>query len=411
MLNLSFATCQRQLDFRGTVFRKDATFTSANVEARVDLRETTFAANLLFDDSQVRGIFNCHKASFGNVSFHRTKFRNSILFRDTTFRGKAIFSYCSVEGNADFFWTTFKDIARFDDATVEQHALFNPALFEGEADFTGIQIKGNGYFDFHWDITSSVQVTSLVTVGEDTFRNPGAIFKKICTFVDAKIDGAAFFDRARFKGEALFGGMIVGGQLSFVGAPFDSYTAFDGTQVGGKTLFHGAHFKNEVAFARVNFQGGTYFQHAIHLDEYYMGTLFDKRAMFNAASLGPEVNFDGDLALYHAYTSTVPENVEPQALSDRFTGNVDLRGCTYDHMWASSWKPILDQQEPFDRQPYVQLERMFRTAGEEHRADAVYYQRRRLEGRQKRGLSKLGDLTLWGLVGYGVKMRRLLYWI
>lgn len=377
----------------------------------MDIRQAVFAANLIFDDAQIKGIFNGNKASFNNVSFHRTKFRRSTLFRDTTFRGSAIFGYCSVGGNADFGWATFKGVAKFADATVGQHAFFNPALFEKEADFTGIKIEGNGYFDFDWSVTSRVQTKFFVAVGDDTLYNPGAIFKQVCTFVDANIGRSAFFDRARFGSNALFGNMRVGGQLSFVGAPFDGYTAFDSAKVGGKTLFHGAHFKNEVAFVRVNFQGGTYFQHAVHLDDYYRGTLFENRVLFNAASLGPEANFDGELAFYHAYTHDIPENVEPQTLSDRFRGNVDFRGCTYDHVWISSWESILNQQEPFDRQPYVQLERTFHNAGEEYRADAVYYQRRRLEGRQKRGLSKLGDLTLWGLVGYGVRMRRLLYWI
>jgi hypothetical protein len=95
-----------------------------------------------------------------------------------------------------------------------------------------------------------------------------------------------------------------------------------------------------------------------------------------------------------------------------FGGKIDLRGCTYDRIDPTSiWEELTDRLEPYDRQPYTQLEQTFRQAGEEDLANKVYYKRKRLESSRitlRRPDAWILDRFLWLLTGYGVQLWRLL---
>jgi hypothetical protein len=104
---------------------------------------------------------------------------------------------------------------------------------------------------------------------------------------------------------------------------------------------------------------------------------------------------------------------------EQFRGHIDLRGFTYERIGVA-WRDLLQNFDPYDRQPYTQLEAVMRAAGEDRTAEDVYFARRRREHhrlylklRQTWFVSRefpryLFDTIQWGLFHYGVRPYRLL---
>lgn len=403
-VDLSYCTCSHKLDFRGTTFRGEVSFVSSTLEAEVSFFAATFERALDCRDVTVDGALNCRAASFADASFNRGVFKKSILFDGVTFGGMADFRYCSIDGNAFFTGGTFESKAHFAGAQISREVHFNPAQFKGEANFVGTVVGGSAYFDYEWDAL-------IINVDDHSLANPGAHFEVACNLNSLKVGGAAFFDNAFFAEQVNLGSMVVGHQASFSGAVFEGIAGFEGTRIGGKATFQGARFQQVASFDRVTFSEGAHFHEAIFLNAYFPGTLFKKSVSFNGVSFGPEVRFDGEPTISDTNLREIPSAVRRLKLNERFGDGIDLRGCTYERMRVSSWRSIMDRLEPYERQPYVQLESTYRQAGEDRMADDVYYRRRSLEGRHKKGLRRWGDLTLWALVGYGVKPARLIVFV
>lgn len=99
--------------------------------------------------------------------------------------------------------------------------------------------------------------------------------------------------------------------------------------------------------------------------------------------------------------------------AQQFWASVDLRGCTYDRIEVGRESllgrlPSASGPRQYDRQPYMQLEKVLRASGSDEEADAVYLERRRVERRRKKGLRKVGDVLWWWLANYGIRPYRLL---
>ena len=106
-----------------------------------------------------------------------------------------------------------------------------------------------------------------------------------------------------------------------------------------------------------------------------------------------------------------------------FQGSVDWRGCSYNRIHpVSSWKQLMDRQNPYDRQPYTQLEDVLRKTGYDQEAKEVYYRRKCVEAKKIRTFQRkpfklywrdivswTSDRSFWLLTGYGVRLTRILY--
>jgi hypothetical protein len=74
--------------------------------------------------------------------------------------------------------------------------------------------------------------------------------------------------------------------------------------------------------------------------------------------------------------------------AEQFQGTLDMRGCTYERIQLR-WQSLFHQPDgslrlqPYDRQPYTQLEEVFRKEGQDDLADAVYLDRRGTERKLK----------------------------
>ncbi len=102
---------------------------------------------------------------------------------------------------------------------------------------------------------------------------------------------------------------------------------------------------------------------------------------------------------------------------EQFQKAVDLRGCTYDRIQVD-WRSLLRRRDgnerinPYDRQPYARLEKIFRAVGQDRAADKVYLERRRVERQRmfiQAPLSWLGDLLYKWIANYGVRPYRLIF--
>ena len=297
--------------------------------------------------------------------------------------------------------------------------------FEGNARFLTVRVGSGAYFE-------------------------NAVFKKKAYFDSMKVTGTLFFERAIFEGEARFVGVRVGLKATFRHATFRSETSLEvmdvvsdllcdyatyehdasflGVQVGGATTFRGATFRKSADFDGMEVRGGLVCDRAT----------FEGKAKFRGVKVNGEARFVGArfkdswlLNRAHLATFRVENELaewpsrDPSRQFQRKASRVDLRELTYDQIFVY-WHPFLDLQDPFDHQPYVQLERIMRNMGQDDEADSVFYRRRLRAGnriwhrlkkrfRSRESLGDLvrgtGDLFLRVVAGYGVRPLRTLVWI
>lgn len=392
-VELSYARFLRVLDLRATTFNDVAILRAVVFESDVRFQNTSFGQKLDLHDAIVKGLFICTSSHLVNPNFQRAIFHRSVWFRQTIFVGDADFNSVRIKGNANFSYARFSGTAFFNGACLEKNANFNPTYFDKSANFVDIQIGQTGYFD--WEKPGSV----------------GSVFDD-CDFSGARVKGSIYFDGAVFNGIAGFGHIDVGIQASFIGVCFNENASFEGAIIRGNALFHGTRFKRNVFFIRTRFHSEISFQDALIGDGsgnnyYYEGTVFESLVSFRGALIDLDLIFDGEKpTMYVANTECIGARTPVT-----FGGDVDLRGAKYDSIAIVSWEKIMNRQKPFDRQPYIQLEKNFRDRGNRRLANAIYYKRKHLEGKQKTGLHRMADIVLKVLVGYGVVPVRLLAWI
>ena len=405
-----------------------------------------------------------------NVSFGRAQIAQTAFFRGSTFEGKADFGSVRIGDQASFQGAVFKQNVTFSAAKIGGSAFFRAeparnlvaATFEGEADFTGTQIGTTGEFQgvaFKQNVSfNGAQIAQTAFFPSSTFGGEanfasvhiggvanfqGAVFKAKANFNSAKIDGSAFFrhtsfrqatsfERAEIWGAAIFRNahFLKGSQPSFLGAQFkqgaffqaatfEDEVAFRTAQFDVEARFHGATFSKKVNFDASHFTGLAQFS----IGEDLLGAVFnqvsfdharfERDARFHDAVFQSDVSFRETLfrVVYFSPTGKVDDQ-------EQFQGDIDLRGCTYERIQVN-WRLLLRRRDgtqrlqPYDRQPYTQLEKVSRAVGEDRHADQVYLERRGVERKQKRQRGEyeawLGDMIYALLANYGVRPYRLIF--
>jgi hypothetical protein len=243
----------------------------------------------------------------------------------------------------------------------------------------------------------------------------------------AHIEGATFFERVTFQGDADFQSMRIGSNVNFNGVTFQGEARFGGMQIEGDAGFSGTSFGGEADFSGARIGSGAYFDGAtFQAQTSFINTWIGSNTFFAGAKFQDHVTFQASEFKLDTFfvVTRFAKDVDFRNTSFNsiffaphlfFEGAVDLRGCLYDRIDPPSvWKGLLGRLTPYDRQPYTQLEGTFRKAGEDKLANSVYYERKRLESTRispwnvpAKGL----DWLLWGLTGYGVQLGWLLGWI
>jgi len=385
---------------------------NAVIDGPFTLRSTTIENEVTIKSTKFRETVDCSYSTFNQV----------VDFSESEFEADAIFTMAMV--NKDIFLDggTFKEGADFANLTVAGGFYSRDAVFKAKVDFNTAEIEGYAGFD---RATFAGEANFIATRigGQAGFTK--AVFKAKANFNNAQIEGAAFFKQATFEGEADFGYARIGIAADFVEAMFKKNANFNVTHINGTGGFIQAVFEGEVDFQRVLIAGAAHFTKAvfkakanfnsaqIEEDGFFALATFEGEADFGLVRVDGNMLFDGtvfakDVKIEDASLRTLTFGKEGRI---PFMASIDLRGCTYERIDpVDSWRELMGRLEPYDRQPFTQLEATFRRSGWNRMADDVYYERRCRESVQltKGSPAWFLDRFLKGLTGYGVRLRRLI---
>ncbi|MFH1336442.1 MAG: pentapeptide repeat-containing protein [Candidatus Zixiibacteriota bacterium] len=398
-LDCSYAEFKQVLDFHSTTFHSEVKFTGATIAKDIILRNTTFHEKSEFTDMIVEGALYGELCKFLNeVDFVATQIKRRAVFTKGIFEQKAMFTGFNITGTGFFDSTVFIKEANFGSAQINGRAIFEGAIFKDDFNFASVRIGACA-----------------------EFKN--TLFKKNAVFHMTQIEESAFFHRANFEGTADFRYIQVGSNVEFNGAIFNRSAIFNSAHIEGHALFNPDSssesqsiervesnptiFKGEADFAATVFNGGATF----------LGARFSECADFFSSRINMDAGFADavfykDVRFLNASFRTLFFSKSQPNAGNQFKGKIDLRGCTYDRIEPISvWEQLMDQLEPYDRQPFSYLEQTFRRAGEDFLANKVYYERKRTESARisvRRTGGWLLDRLHWWLTGYGVQLWRIL---
>lgn len=403
----------KSADFAGTVFKARARFTSVKIEH--------FAAFSGFGKERLTGEKKepayVHGARFeGDADFSGAAIGAEAQFQDAVFRQKAIFFSARIGGAAGFSAVPdekmaaalFEGEADFSYVQIGGPAYFQGAVFKGLARFNDIKIRGGAFFRAEVDPNQP-----------DLVRTPGAHFEKEAIFIVAQVGGAAEFQGAKFGGDANFYRARFEGNVGFfavkkyeVPTVFAGEAIFEDAYIGGNATFNGAIFEKKAQFAGAQLNsvaffhsdqttGPTAFHGVADFRETRFGgnasfsnTVFDQFATFDHSHCDALLDFDGavfrnELSLHEAVVRVLHFSGNGQGAGGapgekQFQGSVDLRGCAYDRLYKqvnseTNWSSLTARFYPYDRQPYRQLEKAFRAAGQDEMADKVFLEQQNKE--------------------------------
>ncbi len=406
-----------ELDYPGTIFLDDTTFVSARFESQAAFQGATFKKSVSFNLTKFEGFayFNNvpnrsvpptafeGKADFvtahflGQANFQGVTFGDSVSFNSAVISGAANFGIqlkaiagCTFRGEADFAKLNCENVADFRGAVFHQKADFRNARFAESAEFTGETSYGLHPAVFH----GPALFANAVFLGAADFRQVG--FEARASFAGARMEQSALFcglgspsnDGARFAGEAQFSLTRVVGTANFRRVTFMNDASFTGASVSGPALFEVAVFRATASFSLCKLHDVANFERTEFFGNLNLNEATIRVLLFSSDSIG-----DGER-------------------SGQFKSKVDLRGCTYDRIEVDQTE-LLNHISPYARQPFVQLEKTARNAGDDSEADAIYLFRRRTERCRQWDRKEIGPWFFsWAyqlLANYGVRPYRLIF--
>jgi hypothetical protein len=425
-LDIYYTQIEGVAGFNSVIFEDEANFVCARIGGIAEFVDTKFKQQARFNNARIDG---------------------AALFDSAIFEGEADFGHARIGGITEFDGARFRRRASFNGARTEG-ALFNSAIFEDEANFVSIKIDANAEFiktEFKQEASfNGARIGGFAGFNEAQF--------KWASFNTVQIELAALFNSAIFEGEADFWGAEIGANAEFAGARFEQQAIFNGAQIKGDIYFMGTTVAN-VYFQNTSFRTAYFGEYLFSWDEVpgndsvrlveFLKQEFDiswvETAKIekiddvrtirvadekNYLSLGlnnekTKVNLkidDGRSAEFIAKSENGKLNIYFEDFGKQFHGKIDLRGCSYNRIQPIHiWEQLMDRLDPYDRQPFTQLEETFRRSGLDELANDVYHKRKRLESGQKTYKKNLGawmmDRFLWRLTGYGVRLKQLLLFI
>ncbi|MGB2628750.1 MAG: pentapeptide repeat-containing protein, partial [Candidatus Acidiferrum sp.] len=410
--------------FMYSQFGGQAMFVGAIFAGSADFEHAHFVGYSTFGNLPFNKKF---EADFeGDANFTNTLFDSTTVFDGIIFEGKARFFDAKFGSQALFRETTFRSNCEFSMTRFGSDVYFSGAQFLGQSNFTFAHIAGSLVFEAAKSLSASmfrgqaqfggIQVDGLVTFGGGEEFAPGVVFESKAYFDAAKFAGTSNFQGADFKDEVQFASAWLGADTFFAGTKFEGDVFFDRTQFMGAALFSSkpglvnsnfaqsarfmrkvsfasAHFSSVTRFSRVQFEGSVDFN----------GAHFDNDAHFEDSEfLGP-TSFRS-VTFKAVYLSAV-EAGDKQP----FQNDLDLLGCTYERIQVD-WRGLFrypngnSRINPYDRQPYVELEEALRKSGSQDEANEVYLERRRVEHLKLTGMARVQDWAYRLLANYGINL-------
>lgn len=413
-------------------FAKNAgtvTFTRVRFDRTAVFAFTIFDADVHFISAQFAGEGFFPGARFGRqVSFQRARFFDITTFGsglshnkyNATFVGKAFFTEAQFDSTVGFQGVVFDSDVDFSNARFLSLAAFGETIFKLRSTFSRVQFGSYAQFtraEFLNDAAfDSAQFNNVADFSGGNKMDSGAIFGARAIFQITRFRGFADFQGVEFRRSAEFVDAAFENDAYFVGTIFEGDAAFDRVQIMGAALyspkdgvvtskfaqsarflnkgsFSGAQFGSGVRFTKVRFDGPTDFG----------GTRFGGDAHFEGSEFIGPTSFRS--AAFRVLYLSGPETGKQQ----QFKSDIDLLGCTYDRIQVD-WRSLLryptgqSRVQPYDRQPYIELEAVLRKSGSDEDADAVYAERRRAESQKSKGSSKIKNYLYWLTANYGIDL-------
>jgi hypothetical protein len=289
---------------------------------------------------------------------YETSFNNCIFENEVDLNG------ANFKGNLNLDGTSFNSLADFRGGVFARWLSLNKVVFNGPARFYGINVPG-----------------SIEANGTQFNETQEGV-----SFEGMKVGGYVFLRHATFKGPARFYRAIVANNLEADDAVFSKSanpTNFENMRVDGHAFFRRTTFAGPVTFNSTTI-GGTF------------ETGYDQ----GNAHFGEAANFSNMSADAVGFFKTI------------FAGPIVVRGMKYQRMSTSTPLDLLTllNRSYYDSGSYTQLEQYCRDTGDLDMADEIYMDKRRRERDQLSVGSKLGNLMLDWLVGYGRRPWRTLLW-
>lgn len=456
-VDFSFATFQRTACFDGSRFQGVADFRAAQCQGDLELRDAEFSGSASFPMLSVAKNLEAQGVRFGgNATFEGAQVLGDVLTsasgRGARFLGETIWTAAVIGGQADFRSAEFEATANFDLIDAALGMVFSPAegagpggaRFAGDASFNGASVRrilefgsvrfsGGALFDgltVEGDLKCGADDPSQAVIFEGPARFPAAQIEGQADFEYAIFREDALFRQAEFQGEVFFGASVFQKEAVFNGCSFRAPALFNTRKHSAPAHFHSiasfrsAAFSGPADFFTVDFAGVADFE----------GAHFSAVSDFRQARFGAPVSFtsvtserdllfqdcafQGGAAFRDATAATVCfrdaiSRQAPAGSKPQFLANVDLRGFTYERIYVA-WAELLEKLEPFDKQPYAQMERCLRLVGKDRAAEDVYLSERRRTlkyrwknfGRYK--ASALVDAMYMLVANFGVRPYQLL---
>lgn len=294
----------------------------------------------------------------GVVHVDRALFNKDAVWRCARFMAPFSHHTTTVNGSMVFDDARFAKPAGFSRTRVGHAAHFTRTVFNDSANFIGLRVEYSVVF-------------------EGTRFARGAIFERV------DIGESAWFRERPTEHGVIPGAQFLGG-VSFKGARVGGQAEFSGTVFRGEVRMGGVRF-NEALFRRTHFVAGR--------------TKEDNEVGFDDADFG-SLDFGG---------GEWRARFDPER-------RVRMAGMKYRELKSPHFMlRLLEKLDPYHRDPYAALERFWRNAGEQDRANAVYYARRTAEGNglrlREQPVRWAWDRLLRRVFGYGVALEVPVYWI
>ena len=385
-VDLSFSGFSKAAILDRCIFEQDVRFYGMRADADFELTGTAFFGELDCQDLTVKRNLCAQGAKFRRCNFEGTSVGGQALFEDEEskpahFQGEATFDLLQVGGGLYLKASQFESDATFTAAGVKCYADFSNVVFLGKAQFDGIVIAGDASFDH-------VRFTPDPTRLSDS-RTP-------IRFPGIRVEGQAIFDHAIFGSNARFDQARFQAEVFFESAEFLGSVRFDGASFAGPTKFNHAAFSPGSKEVQVTFKGAK-----AAADVEFNGVRF----------LRGKISFqDADFKIVY-FRNSVEERapVDQPQFPTRADGELDMRGFSYERIFLA-WREAIDIFEPYDVQPYRQMERAFRIMGRDRDGDRVYLSQRwralRLK-RPRRWINATGGALYWLIARFGVRPWRL----
>ena len=385
--DFSYATFKRHLFLQGSTFKKGLDLEGATIDlnGRLDaIKVLSGKAGLRY--LNVQGLLNLEKAEFDSaevVNFVNAHIERGAYFAGSVFRGEVRLGDMRIGGDLVLTGAHFMQAAHFAQTKLAGSLFLESAQFDGPADLSGVAAYN-------------------AKLRKATFRKRVSLKEtEVGSFLD--LSGAKF----EWPGEpALFDQVHAVGGGSFDDAHFTAGARFDSAHFNGDASFENTVFDDTARFNKAHFDQTAHFETCI----------FKKDASFNDTSFGT-VDFakSGKIKAKYAAVDNSAQTKETGP-EDQFQGRLDLSGSSY-HRIQIRWQSALRMPDGTSRligneqQPYSELEKFFRDAGDDDGGDGVFLEWHRIKRQGMFNSSKLNwllDCIPWFLTDYGITPARLL---